>query len=162
MAGNYVLRLYERFGRLPLGRRLFSRFAARQAPYFQSVAPQVLTLSAGNCEVLIRKRRAVTNHIGTVHVIAIANGLEMAMGIMAEASIPPTLRWLPKGMTLDYVSKGATDIRCVASLPAQAWQPGEVKVPVSAFDTADAAVVTGTITLWVTEKPAEQKPAHQA
>ena len=151
--GNYVLRLYNRMMRWPMGRMLFSRFAARKAPYFTSISPVVSSLVAHRCEVQIKKRRRVTNHLGTMHIIAIANGLEMAMGFMAEASIPKHLRWIPKGMSLEYVSKGTTDITCVASIDPAAWQPGEIEVPVCATDTANQTVVEGAIRLWITEKP---------
>ena len=65
----------------------------------------MLTLRANYCEVRVAKRRAVENHLGTVHVIAIVNGLEMAMGTVAEASIPAHLRWIPKGMEVSYTAK---------------------------------------------------------
>ncbi|MFV0508938.1 MAG: hotdog fold domain-containing protein, partial [Shewanella algae] len=107
------------------------------------------------CECLLRKRRAVENHIGTVHVIAICNGLEMAMGVMAEASIPPHLRWIPKGMTLDYTAKAGSDIRCVAKVDANAWQPGDLDVEVLAYDCNDILVVKGSIRLWISAKPAK-------
>jgi len=94
-----------------------------------------------------------------MHVIAIANGLEMAMGFMAEASIPSHLRWIPKGMHLEYPAKGETDILCVARVAADAWQPGNLEVAVEATDTAGTAVVTGTVTLWITEKPARTDSA---
>lgn len=152
MTNNRVLKLYRKLLRLPLGKQIFSSIAARKAPYFTSISPQVEQLVENRCVVLVKKRKAVENHIGTVHVIAIANGLEMAMGFMAEASIPTTLRWIPKGMTLDYVSKGKSDIRCIASVNADQWQAGDLAVPVLAIDTAGETVVSGEIKLWITQK----------
>ena len=107
------------------------------------------------CEVKFAKKRKVENHIGTVHVIAICNGLEMAMGFMAEASIPKNLRWIPKGMEVNYTAKAGTDIRCVAEIPGNQWTTGDLFVPVQAFDTEGNVVVDGTIKLWVTEKQAK-------
>lgn len=152
MPDNYVLKLRDRCSRLPYGKRIFSSLVARRAPYFTSISPLITDLVPGRCEVLVRKTRAVQNHIGTVHVIAIVNGLEMAMGVMAEASIPGHLRWIPKGMTVDYTAKAQTDIRCVAELDAEAWQPGDLDVPVVARDSGGEAVVRGVIRLWITEK----------
>jgi hypothetical protein len=152
MPDNYVLKLHDRCMRLPWGDRIFSRLVARRAPYFTSISPLITDLAPGRCEVLVRKTRAVQNHIGTVHVIAIVNGLEMAMGVMAEASIPAHLRWIPKGMTVDYTARAGTDIRCAAALDGAAWQPGDLDVAVLALDAADEPVVRGTIRLWITEK----------
>lgn len=153
---NYVLGLYHKVLRYPFGRQLFSAFAARQAPFFKSVSPLVERLEPNSCEVLVRKRKRVQNHIGTMHIIAIANGLEMAMGFMAEASIPKHLRWIPKGMELQYPSKGETDILCSATVAADGWKPGDLPVTVVATDAAGKPVVTGTIFLWISEKPEKQ------
>ena len=145
--------MYQNATRWPLGRRVFSAYAARKAPYFSTISPLISKLEANHCEILLRKRKRVQNHIGTVHVIAIANGLEMAMGFMAEASIPAHLRWIPKGMELSYPNKAATDIRCTARVAPEDWQPGDMPVSVTAIDEAGQTVVTGTIHLWITERP---------
>jgi len=150
---NKILRYYETATKYPLGRKAFSKVAARMAPYFSSISPVILTLEPNRCEVLLRKRKAVENHIGTVHVIAIANGLEMAMGIMAEASVPTHLRWIPKGMTLSYPAKAGSDITCSAIVSPEAWTPGDMDVPVVARDDRGTTVVEGLIKLWISEKP---------
>ena len=149
---NYVLKMYKRFLSLPFGRKLFSWYSARRAPYFATISPLITDLQPNRCEVQFEKRKKVQNHIGTAHVIAICNGLEMAMGFMCEASIPKHLRWIPKKMSVEYPAKAPTDIRCVAEVPADAWKPGNLDVVVKAYDTADNVVVEGTITVWVSEK----------
>ena len=91
-----------------------------------------------------------------MHAIAICNGLEMAMGGLAEASIPGHLRWIPKSMTVDYLVKAATDITAIASTSPDDWQPGDLKVKVEAKDLQGVVVVSGFITIWVSEKPAKK------
>ena len=147
-----VLDLYSKATRLPQGQRIFSTLFALKAPYFGTGRPRFTELRPNHAELVIRKRRKVHNHIGTVHVIAIVNGLEMAMGVMAEASIPAGLRWIPKGMTVDYTAKAGTNIRCIAELEPEAWGPRNVDVPVVAVDAGGEDVVRGTIRLWITEK----------
>jgi acyl-coenzyme A thioesterase PaaI-like protein len=131
---------------------LFSLYAARKAPYFKTISPLITKIVPGECHCLIRKKRAVENHIGTVHVIAICNGLEMAMGFLAEASIPKHLRWIPKGMELQYTAKADSDIRCEAVLPGNDWQEGDLPIEVTAYDENNVVVVKGTINLWVSAK----------
>ncbi|MFT6268766.1 MAG: acyl-coenzyme A thioesterase PaaI-like protein [Alphaproteobacteria bacterium] len=150
---NYLLKLQAKFLKYPFGQALFSRVFASQAPYFKSIKPRILKLEENFCQVLIPKRKAVQNHIGTVHAIAICNALEMAMGAMAEASIPKHLRWLPKGMNVNYLAKSTTDIVAEAKIDASQWQPGDVSVSVRALDTNGTTVVDGEISLWVSEKP---------
>ncbi|MDO6617419.1 hotdog fold domain-containing protein [Pseudomonadota bacterium] len=152
---NHVLALYHKVTKYPFGNKIFSMMVSRTAPYFATVRPLVTALRVNHCAVLVKKRRAVHNHIKTVHVIAICNGLEMAMGVMAEASIPKHLRWIPKGMSVDYTAKAGTDILCVAEVTPEQWQVGDMLVPVNAYDTEGKVVVRGSIKLWISEKPAK-------
>ncbi len=149
-----VLRTWRRVSKWPLGAGVFSWLVSRRAPYFGTIKPRVVSLEPNHCVVRMRKRRAVQNHIGTVHVIAICNLLELAMGLCAEASVPSQLRWIPKGMTLDYTAKAETDITATATIDPAAWVPGELTVPVTATDANGAVVVTGTINLWISSRPA--------
>lgn len=149
-----VLRAYERANRIPVvGRGAFSLAFATRAPYFLTVAPTLIELRPNYAEVRIRKWWGVQNHIGTVHVIAVANGLEMAMGALAEATIPERLRWIPKGMQLEYVAKADSTMRAVAQTDSDDWEsPGEVPVRVHATRRDGSVCVRGVITLHVTER----------
>ncbi|MCG9695862.1 hotdog fold domain-containing protein [Shewanella sp. Isolate11] len=148
-----VMALYHKLTKLPFGHKLFSIMVARMAPYFGSIKPLITELKPHYCQCLIKKRNSVHNHIKTVHVIAICNGLEMAMGVMAEASIPRHLRWIPKGMSVDYTAKAASDIRCIAEVTPEQWQEGDMLVKVTAIDDNDVVVVQGHIKLWISAKP---------
>ncbi len=147
-----VMALYKRVTRLPFGHKIFSIMVARIAPYFSTIKPLITELRPNYCECFIKKTKKVHNHIKTVHVIAICNGLEMAMGTMTEASIPKHLRWIPKGMSLDYTAKAGSDIRCVAKVTSEKWQVGDLFVEVTAYDINDVVVVKGHIKLWISEK----------
>ncbi len=153
MGDNPLLKMYKTAIKYPLGRTVFSAKFARFAPYFRTIHPVVTELRVNHCEVLLRKRKSVQNHIGTVHAIAIANGLEMAMGGMAEASIPKHLRWIPKGMDINYIAKAETDLICHADVDPEDWVPGDMNVRVVARDMTGKDVVTGVIRLWISEKP---------
>lgn len=148
-----VMSLYNKVTRYPFGNKIFSVMVSRMAPYFGTIKPLITNLRPNYCECLIKKRHAVHNHIKTVHVIAICNGLEMAMGVMAEASIPQHLRWIPKGMSLDYTAKAGSDIRCVAEVKPEDWVEGDLLVAVTAYDDQGIIVVKGHIKLWISAKP---------
>ena len=102
---NKTMALYQKCLKWPFGQKIFSMVVSRMAPYFGTIKPKITQLRPNYCECFIKKHNRVHNHIKTMHVIAIANGLEMAMGVMAESSIPMHLRWIPKGMNLDYTAK---------------------------------------------------------
>ncbi len=153
MSENYLLKLYHRCQQLPCGDWLFSKFFARKAPYFKTIKPRINKLVPNHCELSFKNRKAVQNHIGTVHAIALCNGLEMAMGALAEASIPKHLRWIPKGMTVNYTAKADSDIRIVATADPNAWQSGDVAIVTQGFRADGTLVIDGVITLYVSEKP---------
>lgn len=152
-----VLDVYRRSAKVPvLGRGAFSLAVALRAPYFLTIAPSVIELRPNHAVVRVRKWWGVHNHIGTVHVIAVANGLEMAMGVLAEATVPAHLRWLPKGMELEYVAKSSSTLLATAETDPSDWDaPGEIPVRVQATREDGTVVVRGTIRLHITEKPAQ-------
>src|SRR3546814_8599196 len=95
-----VLTLYRRITRWPAGHWLFSRAVCFTAPYFASIRPRIELLEPGRCAASLRPRRAVTNHIGTVHAIPLCNLPELTGGLALHASPPRSLRWTPKATTL--------------------------------------------------------------
>jgi acyl-coenzyme A thioesterase PaaI-like protein len=127
----------------------FSALIGQVAPYFASIAPQMVELRPGYAELTFPKRREVLNHIGTVHAIALCNAAELAAGSMTDASIPADCRWIPKGMTVEYLAKADGDIRAVADGSALDWsQLGDIKVPVLAY-VGDKPVFRAQITMYV-------------
>jgi acyl-coenzyme A thioesterase PaaI-like protein len=149
-----VLNLYRRAARVPgVGPAAFSLAFALKSPYFLTIAPSLVDLRPNYAAVRVRKWWGVHNHIGTVHAIAVANGLEMAMGALAEASIPEHLRWIPKGMELEYLALSSSTLLATAETDPQDWtQPGEVGVRVQATREDGTVVVRGVIRLHVSER----------
>jgi len=155
-----VLTLWQKSSGLPvvgpvLGRRLFSFAFSQKAPYFATIRPRFTEIRPNRAELVIPKRRGVHNHLGTVHAIALCNGLEAAMGALAEASIPSSKRWIPKGMEVSYTAKATSDITCIAETDPGQWTDEDPDVPVRVRGVRDdgTVVVEGVIRLWVTPKP---------
>jgi len=136
-----IIRLYKRMNRLPMGKTLFSRAVCQTAPYFSSISPHVESLEPGRCVVTMKKRRKVTNHLKTVHAIAMCNMAELAGGLMTDASIPQGGRWIPSGMSVKYLKKAKTDLTATADGSQLDWsQDGTVQVPVSVTDKSGQQV----------------------
>ena len=147
--------LYRKLAAMPQGKRIFSIMFARKAPYFSTVRPRVRDVRPNHVELTIANRKAVHNHIGTLHAIAVCNGLEAAMGLLAESTIPSHRRWLPKGLEVAYLAKSTTDLLCIAETDPADWaQLGDVPVRVRAVRTDGTVVVDGIITIYVSERPA--------
>ena len=151
-----ILSLYRKFESRPFGRRLFSWLVCRKAPYFASIRPRIVSLAPGRGEATIAHRRAVTNHIGTVHAIALCNLAEFVGGLTTDASLPSGMRWIPKGMTVSYLRKAVGRMHAVAT-PDIAPYVSETgyRLPVSVVISNDAgeAVFRAGIEMWVSPKP---------
>lgn len=148
--------LYRKITAKPYGDKVFSLVYARKAPYFWTVRPQVREVRPHHAELTIKNRKAVHNHIGTLHAIAVCNGLEAAMGLLAEATCPADQRWLPRGLQVEYLQKSTTDLLCVAETSPEDWDkeaPFDVDVRVRAVRTDGVVVVQGVIPIYVTAKP---------
>jgi acyl-coenzyme A thioesterase PaaI-like protein len=158
-----VADLYKKSTAIPLvgplvGDRLFSIAFAQKAPYFWSIRPRFTVIEPNHAELVIPKRRAVQNHLGTVHAIALCNGLEAAMGALAEATIPSHKRWIPKGMEVSYTAKATTDITCIAETDPAQWTSDDPDLPVrvKGIRKDGTVVIEGEIRLYVTEKPSSK------
>ncbi|MCF6435936.1 MULTISPECIES: hotdog fold domain-containing protein [Pseudoalteromonas] len=150
-----LLKIYKRMQWLPFGQWFFSKAVCRKAPYFGSIKPRITKLEPGECCATIPKRKAVFNHIGTIHAIAQCNLAELCAGVMVDATVPhKTHRWIPKGMTVQYLKKAETDLTAQAkiALPRQ-WQDKEdLIVPVEIFDAQGTKVFHADINMYITER----------
>jgi acyl-coenzyme A thioesterase PaaI-like protein len=151
----HVLDAWKRYGGSAAGRWLFGRIVCWRAPYFATIRPRFEVLEAGRCVASLADRRAVHNHIGTVHAIALCNLAELTAGVGIEASLPRSLRWIPKGMSVRYLKKASGRMRATATVPLLApdapAQDAVVNVVVQ--DPAGEAVFDAAITMWVSPRP---------
>lgn len=155
MSAN-VLALYNKLTRYPAGHWLFTRAVCFKAPYFASISPRFESLESGRCSATIKHRRAVTNHIGTVHAIAMCNLAELTGGVMTDASIPKSMRWIPVGMSVQYLKKAVGTLRAVAT-PAtpivESDTAYDLPVDVEITNPAGEAVFRARIAMHVSPKP---------
>ncbi|WP_242111427.1 hotdog fold domain-containing protein [Luteimonas aquatica] len=152
-----VLSLYRRVTRWPAGHWLFSRLVCLKAPYFGSISPRMTVLEPGRAEAWIAHRRRVTNHIGTVHAIALCNLAEFTGGLATDVSIPASMRWIPKGMRVEYLKKAVGRQHAVATPefpPHEATQGYELPMQVVVSDPQGDVVFKACISMWVSPKPA--------
>lgn len=133
-----------------VGASAFSNMACQLAPYFSTINPEITLLTPGRCEVNVPLRKEITNHLASVHAIALCNAAELAGGMMTEVSIPSGARWIPKGMTVEYLAKAKTSIHAIADGSEIDWETaGDKIVPVDIFDEGGVKVFTARITMSV-------------
>ncbi|MDJ0392774.1 hotdog fold domain-containing protein [Rhodococcus sp. G-MC3] len=148
---------YGMWRKLPdniVGQAVFSVGMCIRVPYFGSVLPRVRSLEPGRCEVTAPRWWGIRNHLGTFHAIAACNLAEVAMGMLTEATVPTTHRWIPKEMTVRYLAKATTSLTAVAELKdlpdfGAITEPTDLVVPVSIRDRDGTEVVHADITVWI-------------
>jgi len=149
------LRIWNQLRRLPFGNRIFSQAVCFKAPYFRSVHPTIKVLRPGQCEVHAPNRRSSHNHLGTYHAIASCNLAELAAGLMTDATIPATHRWIPIAMSVEYLAKASTDMKATATLeplPKISEEPSTLVVPVEVATADGTVAVKAQITMRVSAK----------
>ena len=152
---NQVLSLYAKLADKPLGKWLFAKLVCWKAPYFASIAPRIEVLEPGRGVASIAHRRRVTNHLGTVHAIALCNLAEFIGGLTCDVSLPPSMRWIPKGMDVRYLKKAVGRMRATATpafAPHDAAEGYELPFEVVIEDPQGDAVLRAVIAMWISPR----------
>ncbi len=158
-----ALKVWNKFNTTAFGRGLVSYILCLKAPYFRTIKPTLTRVEAGHVEATFKKRWGVTNHINTVHAIAMCNAAELVGGLCLDVSLDANHRWIPAGMTVQYLKMAKTNLRAVCKVDSYDWQgKQEVIMPVSVYDTNNVEVFHADITMHVSPKKSQTKSSQKA
>jgi acyl-coenzyme A thioesterase PaaI-like protein len=98
---------------------LFGRVLRLAIPYTASVLPLVREVRPGYARVQMRDRPRFSNHLKSIHAIALANIGEFTGGIAMTATLPSNVRSILIKIEVDYLKKarGMITAECRCTVP---------------------------------------------
>lgn len=140
--------MWDRFSGRPGGRWIFSKLLGRLVPYTGSIKPRVIELTATGARIEMRDRRAVRNHLDSVHAIALANLAELSTGLPLAYAVQPRGRAILLSLTVEFLKKArGTLVGTSSFVPPTADRDEEIEIPVEVRD-ADGTVVARARARW--------------
>jgi len=136
-----VLSRWQRWGKTALGRRLYSLMLGRMAPYSGSIRPLVLQIEPGYARISLRDRRALRNHLNSIHAIALANLGELASGLAMLAALPDDVKAIVTRLEIEYLKKARGRLQA----EGRAEPPGVITEPTTQIVHAEISDETGDI-----------------
>ena len=92
-----------------------------------------------------------------MHAIALCNLAEFIGGLTTDASLPPSMRWIPRGMQVEYLAKAVGTMRAVATpafAPHEADAGYELPVEVKVSCASGRTVFRARISMWISPRKA--------
>lgn len=151
---NLIRDAWNLLGGVPGGKLMFSKLIGRAAPYTGTIDARVTVLRLGYCEIQMADRKAVRNHLDSIHAIALSNLAEMCANTALAYSLPDDARFIVSGFSIEYVKKARGTITAFAEPPIpRSSTRTQYDVPVSLRDASGEEVATAIFKSLVGPKP---------
>ncbi|HEX3867744.1 MAG TPA: hotdog fold domain-containing protein [Gemmatimonadaceae bacterium] len=155
--GATIARWWARLAPLPGGRALFSMLIGRMAPYTGSIGARVERLEPGYARWTLRDRRAIRNHLRSIHAVALVNFAEVTSGTAMLMSLPPGIRGIVTALSISYEKKARGTLTCECHCDVPRTLATETSLTVNAVirDSAADVVANASVT-WRLSPPASK------
>lgn len=139
-------------------RTVLTQTLGRVVPYLNTSGVQFETLEPLKVEVSLKNTRAVQNHIGQVHAVAMVLLAETSTGFVVGINLPNDKICLIKTADISYRRPSQGNMRAVASLTEeqasqiQQLEEGEVLVNCQVFDESGKEPMQANMTwAWISK-----------
>ncbi len=151
---NRILSEWKKWATRPAGKRIFSALLGRMIPYTGSIKPYVMSLKPGYCQVILKDRRSVRNHLNSVHAIALMNVAELATGLAMNSALHSNMRGIVTRLSMDYLKKarGTLTAECQCDIPKRNEETEYILEGIIRDEVGDIVAV-GTATWKVGPRP---------
>lgn len=147
--GSRIRGLWGTLHTLPGGKTIFSKAVGRMAPYTGTIGAQVVELRPGFARVVLRDRRAVRNHLDSIHAVALVNLGELTTGLAMMAGLPDGARGILTGLQIEYLKKARGTLTAESTIdPPRTTERREVEVAAD-IKNADDVVVARATARWL-------------
>lgn len=142
-----LLSYWQRLAPWPGGRWLFSILLGRVVPYSGSIGARVEQLEAGHAVVVLRDRRAVRNHLNSIHAVALINLAELTSGQAMLTAIGPGVRGIVTDIRMQYHRKARGTVVAESTVtPPPVDAPVRSEITAEIRDSTGELVATGHVT----------------
>lgn len=115
--GNPLRKAWDSLHRLPGGKRAFSRVVGETAPYTGTIGALVEDVRDDYVRASIQQRRRLTNHLNSVHAVALMNLGEMTTGVGVMYAMPGDMRGIPTKLDMEYFKKARGKLTAESQVP---------------------------------------------
>ncbi|MCO4774044.1 MAG: DUF4442 domain-containing protein [Deltaproteobacteria bacterium] len=148
---------WARLSGLPGGKKLFSLFLGRTAPYSGTIGAYVEELRPGYARVSMKDRKKVRNHLNCVHAIALMNLGEIATGLATISGMPSDARSILSGLSMEYLKKARGTLTAECSIPVlESSERKEYEIIGEIKDASGEVVARATATWLVGPRDAKK------
>jgi uncharacterized protein (TIGR00369 family) len=145
--GAQLLASWRRLSPLPGGVWLFNKLLGRMVPYTGALGARVIRLQPGKSVCVLADRRAVRNHLNSVHAVALANLAELVSGTAMLTALPAGARGIVTRLEIEYLKKARGTLTATADVTVPAvTAPTEMFPEAVITDDAGDIVATARVT----------------